>query len=97
MRQPTDRTDKVKRENSERAGRAKAGNLPLMLGPLLLTRQVLEQEATHVINAAKKVAEEASCWLSAALVAIFRIQSTARPRSHLRAGSWQPGARLLRE
>ncbi|CAE7256961.1 unnamed protein product [Symbiodinium microadriaticum] len=37
------RTDKVKRENSERAGRAK----------------VLEQEATHVINAAKKVAEEA--------------------------------------
>ena len=57
MRQPTDRTDKVKRENSERAGRAKAGNLPLMLGPLLLTRQVLEQEATHVINAAKKVAE----------------------------------------
>ena len=71
MRQPTDRTDKVKRQNSERAGRAKAGNLPLMLGPLLLARQVLEQEATHVINAAKKVAEEASCWLSAALVAIF--------------------------
>ncbi|CAE7217025.1 Setd4 [Symbiodinium sp. KB8] len=37
------RTDKVKRENSERAGRAK----------------VLEQEATHVINAAQKAAEEA--------------------------------------
>eukprot|EP00439_Symbiodinium_sp_Y106_P038839 s3666_g4.t1 len=38
-----DRTDKVKRENSERAGRAK----------------VMEQEATHVINAAQKAADEA--------------------------------------